>query len=1225
MKKQNQLITFLLILAAWCGAGNAPGQTVGTVVAWGYNGEGQTTVPAGLSGVTAIAAGGYEDDDSDVLGHTVALKNDGSVVAWGHNGYGQVTGTPSQPPLFPSATASPVTLGGQVLSGVTAIAAGGLHTVALKNDGSVVAWGAGTNSTGNWPNYGQSLVPVAAQSGVTAIAAGGLHTVALKNDGSVVAWGGTGPVPVAAQSGVTAIAAGLSHTVALKNDGTVVAWGHNGYGQVTGTPTTDYPFSAIASPVTLGGQVLTGVTAIAAGGTHTVALKNDGSVVVWGRNWAGQTNVPFAAQSGVTAIAAFYHIVALKNDGSVVAWGYNGEGQTTVPAGLCGVTAIAAGYGHTVALLGQSSANFDNLSPIVILDDSPAAPFPSSLVVSGVTGTVQSVGVTLYGFSHTYPADVEIWLVGPGGQMASLMINAGGGFDVANLTLTFSDDAGLTLPLSNALASACYRPDALGPPLAVFNGTEPNGTWSLFVEDVDEEDSGIISGGWRLTLNGQCCAGSTSDGCDPLATWFPRASGTNLALNDMAYGNGQFVAVGVNATVATSSNGVTWRSQSIPGIPTLNSIAFGIGRFVAVGAQGVVAYSTNGSNWSITAFSLPQHGVAFGANLFVSVGTNGTIFTSTNAAAWFSRSSGTTNVLNSVAFGNGRFVAVGRNGTVLVSTNGGVNWTTSAAGTLAQITDVTFGSGLFVAVGAGGMVLRSPDGLVWTPADSRTAGDLSGVAFGRGFFVAVGNLANNNAVVLHSSDGQAWTTIDPGTSVLLNDVAFGGSSFIGVGQGGAIVQSLLEPIIVSQPQSLAVCVGDPLNLDAGFASGCPVSIQWRRDGMPLAGQSFSSLYLAGALPGDAGNYTVVISDGIVTLTNAPAVLQVNLCPVLDHWLVRPAPSSNALYGAACAAGTIVAVGNSGTLLRSADGSSWTAIIAPTNAALNAVTYGTGRFVAVGNSGVILSSPDAASWTLENSNTNRILRGVAYGAGLFVAVGDGTAIATSGDGVAWASANLGNARSLLGVAFEQGMFVVVGAGGSIFTSTNGSDWTARISGFSLTLYSAAYGAGAWVAVGNGGKILRSTNGVDWLASVSPTGSLLDGVAYAHGEFVAVGAGGVIISSSDGINWFTRQSPTAATLHDVVACGDVFLAVGENGVILQTGFHGPPRLTGRMRADGFEVGLTGQIGTPYRLQATTNFAPASWLDVMNFTNVLPHTLLLDHGTTDAPQRYYRIVTP
>jgi hypothetical protein len=177
----------------------------------------------------------------------------GTVVAWGGNDSGQTT----------------VPVAAQ--SGVTAIATGGscgmgscyLHTVALKNDGSVVAWG--------WNESGQATVPIAAQNGVTAIAAGGIHTVALKNDGTVVAWGSTDPVPISAQSGVMAIAAGFSHTVALKNDGSVVAWGLNNYGQVTGTPTTDNSGSAIASPVTLEGQVLSGVTAIAAGG-GTVAL-----------------------------------------------------------------------------------------------------------------------------------------------------------------------------------------------------------------------------------------------------------------------------------------------------------------------------------------------------------------------------------------------------------------------------------------------------------------------------------------------------------------------------------------------------------------------------------------------------------------------------------------------------------------------------------------------------------------------------------------------------------------------------------------------------------------------------------------------------------------------------------------------------------------------------------------------------------------------------------------
>jgi hypothetical protein len=126
----------------------------------------------------------------------------------------------------------------------------------------------------------------------------------------------TGSFTLSQFVGVKSVAAGDFHTVALKNDGTVVAWGDNGAGQTT---------------VPSG---LSGVTAIAAGTSHTVALKKDGTVVAWGLNEYGETTVP-SGVSGVTAIAAgTYHTVALKNDGTVVAWGGDGAGPTTVPGGV---------------------------------------------------------------------------------------------------------------------------------------------------------------------------------------------------------------------------------------------------------------------------------------------------------------------------------------------------------------------------------------------------------------------------------------------------------------------------------------------------------------------------------------------------------------------------------------------------------------------------------------------------------------------------------------------------------------------------------------------------------------------------------------------------------------------------------------------------------------------------------------------------------------------------
>ena len=123
--------------------------------------------------------------------------------------------------------------------------------------------------------------------------------------------------------------------MALKDDGSVVSWGWNYAGQAT------VPLLAKS-----------GVMAIAAGFAHTLALLTNGSVAAWGENFNGQTTVPFAAKSGVMAIAAGeFHSVALKKDGSVVVWGGSGGPPLTVPVGLPPIFAIAAGYDFTVALV----------------------------------------------------------------------------------------------------------------------------------------------------------------------------------------------------------------------------------------------------------------------------------------------------------------------------------------------------------------------------------------------------------------------------------------------------------------------------------------------------------------------------------------------------------------------------------------------------------------------------------------------------------------------------------------------------------------------------------------------------------------------------------------------------------------------------------------------------------------------------------------------------------
>ena len=240
--------------------------------------------------------------------HSVVLRSDGTVSAFGTNQDGQ-TNVPAG------------------LANVVAVSAGGYHTMALTSAGTVVAWG---------NNYAsQSTVP-AGLSNVVAIAAGGSHSLALRNDGTVVAWGsnsgGQTNVP-AGLTGVVAIAAGSTHSLALKGDGTVVAWG--------------YGFYNYATPP----AGLTDVVAISAGEWHSLALKSDGTVVAWGNNGSFQCNVPAGLKGVVAVSAGTGHSIALKADGTVVAWGdRDNYGSTVIPAGLSGVVAIDAGSEHSIAL-----------------------------------------------------------------------------------------------------------------------------------------------------------------------------------------------------------------------------------------------------------------------------------------------------------------------------------------------------------------------------------------------------------------------------------------------------------------------------------------------------------------------------------------------------------------------------------------------------------------------------------------------------------------------------------------------------------------------------------------------------------------------------------------------------------------------------------------------------------------------------------------------------------
>lgn len=245
----------------------------------------------------------------------------------------------------------------------TAVSAGGIHTLGIKSNGTLWAWGFNDRGTlGDGCNFYQNCydhrTPMQVGTDTTwrAVSAGTEHSVALKQDGTIWSWGdnssgeiGSGQdsstfyISTPTQSGTDndwiAIAAGGFFTAALKSDGTLWAWGDNyagilGDGCIKGSTCTD---SAIPRQIGTDGDW----AAVAAGSAHVLALKTNGTLWVWGDNYYNQlglgeqitndySSVPVQVGTDTdwqSITAGDMHSLAIKTDGTLWAWGNNNYSQ----------------------------------------------------------------------------------------------------------------------------------------------------------------------------------------------------------------------------------------------------------------------------------------------------------------------------------------------------------------------------------------------------------------------------------------------------------------------------------------------------------------------------------------------------------------------------------------------------------------------------------------------------------------------------------------------------------------------------------------------------------------------------------------------------------------------------------------------------------------------------------------------------------------------------------
>ncbi len=286
------------------------------------------------------------------VSHSLAVKDDGSVWAWGSNDAKQVA---------PSSDAQSITRPAKVseVTAAVAVAAGSDFSAALLQDGSVTVWGGGS---------GVSTVP--GLTGISSISAGQSTLLALKQDGTVWQWlfGSDAPVQVSELKNISAVSAGGGHYLALSHSGQVWAWGNNSSGQLgvgSSEGRIDMPQKVAA---------LSDIISIAAGYSHSLAADSKGQVYAWGSNGSGQlgnnttdnSSTPKAVlnvKNAMQVSAGNETSMVLASNNRLYTWGYGEYGQLgtdtisnsrkrpdTINNSFGTVVLIASGMNHNIML-----------------------------------------------------------------------------------------------------------------------------------------------------------------------------------------------------------------------------------------------------------------------------------------------------------------------------------------------------------------------------------------------------------------------------------------------------------------------------------------------------------------------------------------------------------------------------------------------------------------------------------------------------------------------------------------------------------------------------------------------------------------------------------------------------------------------------------------------------------------------------------------------------------
>ena len=777
-------------------------------------GAGGIPLPVGLSGVVGI---------SGSQKHALALRKDGTVVAWGDNSYGQTT----------------VPVG---LSRVVAASAGSDHSLALKSDGTVVAWG--SNS------WGQCNVP-AGLSHVVGIFASNLFSLAIKDDGTVITWAGYSPSqPLGSQTGVTAIASYPGyHLALLKQDGSVAVIGGNEYGQSTLPPG------------------LSQVKAVAAGAFHTLALKNDGTVVCWGRNSNGEATVPDNLANVFGVSAGLNSSYAIRDATSDIAPVISNQPvtQTKIETGKVTFSVSVTGPGpytyqwrkNGIVIAGATTSTFK----LVDLALSDAGNY--GVVITNYVGSTTSATATL-----TVNAIPVVTSLSPtrqviaAGQSVNLSVTATG---TGSLSYQWTHDG---LPIAGATSAA----------LSVTNFTrQAAGYYLVHITD---------STGTRIS-NPMFLIFAPGTGPSPV-TQIRGWGINNLSQIDIPSGLTDAVAVAAREynPLALKADGtaVSWGTYVNPvpaGITGLVAIAAGADHAAAVKSDGtVVAWgnNTNGQT-NVPAGLSDVVAVACGSAHTLALKNDGTVIAwGAQPSLWYSSNGEAivpTGLKNVVAIAAGNFFSAAlRSDGTIISWGGDPVY---RAG-LDELTGIRL-----IAAGSHHILLRKFDGTVvrWSQNNSTGSAPVVDLAYGATAF----GPGSTHSLAL-KSDGTVIAWMEPSwTDSGQTTVPEGLPNVFALACGRDFSLALRDASADAAPSlstlPARIVVEDQSTTWTVIATGAgPFTYLWRKNGVDITGATSKTLTLNHVLPADAGSYDVVVTNYKGTTASNAAALSVLPLPVV---------------------------------------------------------------------------------------------------------------------------------------------------------------------------------------------------------------------------------------------------------------------------------------------------------------------------------------------------------